>query len=84
MGSLARQPVGAPFLQRRKVGRLDPQRHADFVEAQAKLQAALEDGVLTLRFPREGEIKAFSVSGHDAVLKRVLSSDTAWTSWSGA
>jgi DNA polymerase-3 subunit gamma/tau len=36
---------------------------------------SLEDGVLTLRFPREGEIKAFSVSGHDAVLKRVLSSD---------
>jgi DNA polymerase-3 subunit gamma/tau len=36
---------------------------------------SLEDGVLTLRFPREGDVKGFSVSGHDAVLKRVLSSD---------
>jgi DNA polymerase-3 subunit gamma/tau len=36
---------------------------------------SLEDGILTLRFPREGEIKAFTVSGHDAVLKRVLSAD---------
>jgi DNA polymerase-3 subunit gamma/tau len=34
---------------------------------------SLEDGVLTLRFPRDGEMKGFSVSGHDAVLKRVLS-----------
>jgi DNA polymerase III subunit gamma/tau len=33
---------------------------------------SLEDGVLTLRFPRDGEMKGFSVSGHDAVLKRVL------------
>jgi DNA polymerase III subunit gamma/tau len=36
---------------------------------------SVEDGVLTLRFPREGEMKGFSVSGHDAVLKRVLSAD---------
>ncbi|MGH3160710.1 MAG: DNA polymerase III subunit gamma and tau [Streptosporangiaceae bacterium] len=36
---------------------------------------SLEDGVLTLRFPREGDLKGFSVSGHDAVLKRVLSTD---------
>jgi len=36
---------------------------------------SLEDGVLTLRFPREGDVKGFSVSGHDAVLKRVLSTD---------
>ena len=36
---------------------------------------SLEDGVLTLRFPRDGEMKAFSVSGHDAVLKRVLSTN---------
>ena len=34
---------------------------------------SLEDGTLTLRFPRDGEMKGFSVSGHDAVLKRVLS-----------
>jgi DNA polymerase-3 subunit gamma/tau len=34
---------------------------------------SLEDNVLTLRFPREGDVKGFSVSGHDAVLKRVLS-----------
>jgi DNA polymerase-3 subunit gamma/tau len=33
---------------------------------------SLEDGLLTLRFPRDGEMKAFSASGHDAVLKRVL------------
>jgi DNA polymerase III subunit gamma/tau len=33
---------------------------------------SLEDGILTLRFPRDGEMKGFSVSGHDAVLKRVL------------
>ena len=31
--------------------------------------------VLTLRFPRDGDMQAFSVSGHDAVLKRVLSAD---------
>ena len=36
---------------------------------------SLEDGVLTLRFPRDGDVKGFSVSGHDAVLKRVLSND---------
>ena len=36
---------------------------------------SLDDGVLTLRFPREGEMRAFSVSGHDGVLKRVLSND---------
>ena len=36
---------------------------------------SLEDGILTLRFPRDGEMKGFSVSGHDAVLKRVLSTD---------
>ncbi|HET9972298.1 MAG TPA: DNA polymerase III subunit gamma and tau [Streptosporangiaceae bacterium] len=34
---------------------------------------SLEENVLTLRFPREGDVKGFSVSGHDAVLKRVLS-----------
>ena len=34
---------------------------------------SLEDGVLTLRFPRDGNVKGFSSSGHDAVLKRVLS-----------
>jgi DNA polymerase III subunit gamma/tau len=34
---------------------------------------SLEDGVLTLRFPREGDVKGFSVSGHDAILKQVLS-----------
>jgi DNA polymerase III subunit gamma/tau len=33
---------------------------------------SLEDRVLTLRFPRDGDVKGFSVSGHDAVLKRVL------------
>jgi DNA polymerase-3 subunit gamma/tau len=36
---------------------------------------SLEDGAVTLRFRREGEMKGFSVSGHDAVLKRVLSAD---------
>jgi DNA polymerase III subunit gamma/tau len=36
---------------------------------------SLEDGLLTLRFPREGDVKGFSVSGYDAVLKRVLSDD---------
>jgi DNA polymerase-3 subunit gamma/tau len=36
---------------------------------------SVEDGVLTLRFPREGDVKGFSVSGHDAILKRVLSTD---------
>ncbi len=34
---------------------------------------SVEDGVLTLRFPRDGDLKGFSVSGHDAILKRVLS-----------
>jgi DNA polymerase III subunit gamma/tau len=34
---------------------------------------SLQDNVLTLRFPREGDVKGFSVSGHDAILKRVLS-----------
>jgi DNA polymerase III subunit gamma/tau len=34
---------------------------------------SLEDGILTLRFPRDGDVKGFSVSGHDAILKRVLS-----------
>ena len=33
---------------------------------------SLADGILTLRFPRDGDLKGFSVSGHDAVLKRVL------------
>jgi DNA polymerase III subunit gamma/tau len=34
---------------------------------------SLQDKVLTLRFPRDGDLKGFGVSGHDAVLKRVLS-----------
>jgi DNA polymerase III subunit gamma/tau len=33
---------------------------------------SLEDGVLTLRFARDGDLKGFSTSRHDAVLKRVL------------
>jgi DNA polymerase III subunit gamma/tau len=33
---------------------------------------SLEDNVLTLRFPRDGDLKGFGVSGHDAILKRVL------------
>jgi DNA polymerase-3 subunit gamma/tau len=36
---------------------------------------SLDGGILTLRFPSVGEMKGFSVSGHDAVLKRVLSTD---------
>jgi DNA polymerase-3 subunit gamma/tau len=36
---------------------------------------SLDGGILTLRFPSVGEMKGFSVSGHDAVLKRVLSAD---------
>jgi len=36
---------------------------------------SLADGILTLRFPRDGDLKGFSVSGHDAVLKRVLSAN---------
>jgi DNA polymerase-3 subunit gamma/tau len=35
---------------------------------------SLEDGMLTLRFPREGDLKGFTTSGCDADLKRVLSS----------
>jgi DNA polymerase-3 subunit gamma/tau len=35
---------------------------------------SLEDGVLTLGFPRDGDLKGFSTSGCDADLKRVLSS----------
>jgi DNA polymerase III subunit gamma/tau len=35
---------------------------------------SLEDGLLTLRFAREGDLKGFSTSGCDADLKRVLSS----------
>jgi DNA polymerase-3 subunit gamma/tau len=38
---------------------------------------SLEDGILTLRFPRDGDVKGFSVSGHDAMLKRVLSTTSA-------
>ena len=33
---------------------------------------SLEDKVLTLRFRRDGDLKGFGVSGHDAILKRVL------------
>jgi DNA polymerase III subunit gamma/tau len=36
---------------------------------------SLDGGILTLRFPSVGEMKGFSVSGHDVVLKRVLSAD---------
>jgi len=35
---------------------------------------SVEDGVLTLGFPRDGDLKGFSTSGCDADLKRVLSS----------
>jgi DNA polymerase III subunit gamma/tau len=34
---------------------------------------SLEDGVLTLGFPRDGDLKGFSTSGCDADLRRVLS-----------
>ncbi len=33
---------------------------------------SVEDGILTLRFARDGDLKGFAASGHDAVLKRVL------------
>lgn len=36
---------------------------------------SLEDGVLTLRFARDGDLKGFTTSGCDADLKRVLSAD---------
>jgi len=35
---------------------------------------SVEDGILTLRFVRDGDLKGFSTSGCDADLKRVLSS----------
>jgi DNA polymerase-3 subunit gamma/tau len=35
---------------------------------------SLDDGMLTLRFAREGDLKGFTTSGTDADLKRVLSS----------
>jgi DNA polymerase-3 subunit gamma/tau len=35
---------------------------------------SVQDGILTLRFAREGDLKGFSSSGCDADLKRVLSS----------
>jgi DNA polymerase-3 subunit gamma/tau len=34
---------------------------------------SLDQGLLTLSFARDGELKGFASSGHDAVLKRVLS-----------
>jgi len=34
---------------------------------------SLEDGLLTLGFPRDGDLKGFTASGCDADLKRVLS-----------
>lgn len=34
---------------------------------------SLQDGVLILGFARDGDLKGFNASGHDAVLKRVLS-----------
>jgi DNA polymerase III subunit gamma/tau len=33
---------------------------------------SVEDGILTLRFARDGDLKGFGASGHDAVLRRVL------------
>jgi DNA polymerase III subunit gamma/tau len=33
---------------------------------------SVEDGILTLRFVRDGDLKGFGASGHDAVLRRVL------------
>jgi DNA polymerase III subunit gamma/tau len=33
---------------------------------------SIEDGILTLRFVRDGDLKGFGASGHDAVLRRVL------------
>ena len=35
---------------------------------------SLVDGMLTLRFPREGDLRGFTTSGCDADLRRVLSS----------
>jgi DNA polymerase III subunit gamma/tau len=34
---------------------------------------SLDGAILTLGFPRDGELKGFSASGHDAILKQVLS-----------
>jgi DNA polymerase III subunit gamma/tau len=47
-------------------------RVAWIVLSNASVQS-LEDGVLTLRFARDGELKGFTTSGCDADLKRVLS-----------
>jgi DNA polymerase-3 subunit gamma/tau len=40
---------------------------------------SVQDGILTLRFTRDGDLKAFGTSGHDAVLKKVLSADFGLT-----
>jgi DNA polymerase III subunit gamma/tau len=34
---------------------------------------SLDGAILTVGFPRDGELKGFSASGHDAILKQVLS-----------
>jgi hypothetical protein len=40
---------------------------------------SVADGILTLRFTRDGDLKAFGASGHDAILRKVLTADFGLT-----
>jgi DNA polymerase-3 subunit gamma/tau len=40
---------------------------------------SVADGILTLRFTRDGDLKAFGASGHDAILRKVLNADFGLT-----
>jgi DNA polymerase III subunit gamma/tau len=69
-------PVTAQTLRERWENVLDAvrdKRKVAWMLLRSASVTALEDGVLTIAFPREGEVKGFSGSGCDQVLKGVLS-----------
>ncbi len=69
-------PAGADSLRQNWDAILDAVKQERRVAWMLLINASvlsLQDGILTLRFPRDGDVKGFGASGHDAVLKRVLS-----------
>jgi DNA polymerase III subunit gamma/tau len=75
--SPAAVPAGAEVVSRNWDAILDAikrQRRVAWMLLSNATVVSLDDGILTLRFARDGDVKGFTTSGCDADLQRVLSS----------
>jgi DNA polymerase-3 subunit gamma/tau len=77
VGSPAPAPAGAEAVSRNWDAILDAikrERKVAWMLVSNASVVSLDDGILTLRFARDGDVKGFTTSGCDAVLQRVLAS----------